>query len=62
MFFCGAKADNAHSIVIRAFSEYNYIKAGVDLSDGHEADFPIIEPIIFALKRRIPIETGRRKQ
>jgi hypothetical protein len=62
MAFCRSQADNTHTIVIRTFSEDHHIKGDVDLSDSDEANFPVIEPVIFALKRRIPIEVDRRLQ
>ena len=62
MFFCWAQADNTHGVIIRTLSEYNHIKASIDLSNGDKASFAIVKPIIFALKRRVPIKTGRRLQ
>ena len=62
MFFRRAETDDAKSVVIGALREHHHIKACIDQTDSDEADFAIIEPVIFALKRRVPIEIDRRAQ
>lgn len=59
MFLRRAQADDPHTVIIGAFGENHYMKAGVDLADGDETDFAVIEPVIFAFKRRLPFEAGR---
>ena len=62
MFFCRAQADDTNCVVIRAFREDHYIKASINQPDGDKAEFSIIEPVIFALKRSVPIKAIRRCQ
>lgn len=62
MLFRRAQADDAHRIVVRTFGKDHHVKAGVDQPDGHNADLAVIEPVVFAFERYVPIETGRRLQ
>jgi hypothetical protein len=56
MFLCRAQADHANSVIIRTFCKGDHKKPHIDQPNGDEADFAVIEPIIFALKRCVPIE------
>ena len=53
MFLRRAQADDTNSVVIAAFGEDHHIQAGIDLPQGDEADFSIIELVIFTLERRL---------
>lgn len=62
MFLRRAQANDTNSVIIRAFRENHHIKAYINQPDGDETDFSIIEPVILALERCIPIKAGRRCQ
>ena len=56
MFFRWAEADDTNSVIIRTFGEDHHIKAGINQPDGDEADFAIIEPIVFAFECGVPLK------
>lgn len=56
MFLCRSQADHANRVVVRSFGENHHMEARIDQTDGNDADFAIVEPVILSLKRRIPIE------
>ena len=62
MFFRRSKADDANAFVVSSFGENHYVKPRVYQADGDKAGFSIIEPIIFALYRGVPIKACRRLQ
>ena len=62
MFFRRAQADNTNSVIVRAFGENHHVKAGINQPDGDKADFAIIEPVVFAFERGIPVKVVSRPQ
>jgi hypothetical protein len=58
MFLRQAQANNSNSVVIGALREDHHIKADFDQPDGNDANFSIIEPLIFALESCVPINAG----
>jgi hypothetical protein len=62
MFLRQAQADDPDGVVVGAFGEDHHVKAGIDLADADKANFAIVETIVIALERRVPIEGDRRLQ
>jgi hypothetical protein len=56
MFLRRAQADDTNSVIIRTFGEDHHIKAGINQPDGDEADFAVIEPVVFAFERGVPLK------
>ena len=62
MFFRRAQANDANSVVVGAFRENHHIKACINQPDGDKAGLSIIEAVIFAFERGVPLKVGRRPQ
>ncbi len=58
MFLCRAQAYDTNGFVIGALGERQHAKTRIYEPDGHETYFSIVKPVVFALKRRVPVEIG----
>lgn len=56
MFLCRAQAYDTNGFFIGALGERQHAKARIYEPDGHESYFSIVKPVVFALKRRVPVE------
>jgi len=56
MFFCRAQAYDTNGFFIGALGERQHAKARLYEPDGHESYFSIVKSVVFALKRRVPVE------
>ncbi len=62
MLFCWSQADRANRVFMGAFSEDQHMQAIADQTQGDKPGLSVIEAIILALNRGVPIEPLRSLQ
>lgn len=59
MFLCWTQTDDTNGFFIGTLGERQHAKAGIYQPDGHEPYFSVVKPIVFTLKRRVPVKIRR---
>lgn len=61
-FLGQAQADYPNGVFVSTFGEHQNVQAVLDQSDRDKSGFAIIEPVVLAFERCVPVDVSRSRE